>query len=231
MSEEEIQAEEPKPKQLSFGSLLLISLALFNGVYVFNELFRWSNPIQGLVNGLIHCIFYSIAWLIIFIPWSLLVMGLYVLFKRKKWRSHVVLSPVYLIVGMTLLGLIIQPPTAAKRFEGSTGIEFPKGVKNLKRHFSGGGIADYMDLYSFETTPDEVDRLIEGMGIDLGMKGTLLSEVNQHSSVQVIPGGPDYRDWSGAIEYSKHDFPKSGWFCYLITDESRTKVYIMVGCI
>ena len=226
---EEVSIGETKPKQLHFALLLVISFVLFNGAYVVDQIFRWSNHLEGLMGGIIHVMFFMVPWAMILLPWSLLVLALYKWRGWQRWRTHVVLAPSYLVMLLSIAGLVFQPPTPSRRFESRTGIELPENAQKLRYHFSGGGFIDYTDIYCFETTPEEVDRLIRGMGMN--GDGSMLEKVNGHTSVQYIPGFPDFRKWPGAVEYSKFDFPNTGWFYHLITDESRTKVYIMIGCI
>jgi len=230
MSDHEAAVEEvEKPKQMNIALLLLISLALFNAAFVLNEAFRWSNPIEGFMNGLIHGLFISIPYLIVAILWSVLAEAVCTLFKWRRVRSHAILLPAYAFTALMVVGFVMAPPTAERRFESRTGIELPKNALNLECHFFGGGFVDYTDRYYFQTTPDEVERLIEGMELKEGQlfrgdKGYLIS-------FMPLPDCPDFNDWPEAKLYSKFEMPASGWFYYLITDDSRTKVYIMIGCI
>ena len=225
-SAEEAKASEPK--QLHFAILLLLSAALFVAAYAVNEAFRWTDHLQGFANALRHGPFIIMPWLVVVIPWSLLVAGLYKWRKWVKFRTHVVIAPSYMMLALAIVGLVMDPPTAAKRFESRSGIPLPDHVKNLECHFSGGGFIDYTDRYYFETTSAEVDRLIEGMDL----KERELYRVNQRYlfMLESLPGCPDYHDWPNARLYERADPAKSSWFYYLITDESRTQVYIMIGC-
>jgi hypothetical protein len=215
-------------KRLHFGLLLLISFALFNLGYIVDQTVRWSDHAQGFLNGVIHILFFGIAWCFYLLPWSLIVFGLYRWRGWKRFRTQWVLAPAVLVLLATIGGLLVQLPTPARRFKNFAKTELPANAENLNYHFSGGGVADYGDTYYFETTPEEVDRIIGDMRLEedeyYGREGLT------HTSVSALPGCPDYSTWKAAKQYKGWD-DKQHWFYYLITDDSRTKVYMMIGCI
>ena len=224
MSEQPAQNQ----KRLHFGLLLLISFALFNLGYVVDQTFRWSTHAQGFINGVFHILFFGIAWCLYLLPWSLIVFGLYRWRGWKRFRSQWVLAPAVLVLLATIGGLLFQPPTPSKRFKNFAKTDLPANVRNLHYHFSGGGIADYGDTYYFETTPEEVDRIINEMNLEedefYGREGLT------HTTVSPLDACPDYSAWEGAKQYKGWD-DNEHWFYYLITDATRTKVYMMIGCI
>jgi hypothetical protein len=225
MSEEPIQDNR---KRLPFGLVLLISFALFNLGYVVDQTVRWSDHAQGFFNGVVHILVLGIAWCICLVPWSLVV---FVLYRWRGWirfRTQWVLAPAGLALLATLGGLLFQPPTPSSRFKSFANTELPPNARNLHYHFSGGGFADYGDTYYFETTPEEVGRIIGDLRLDVDESyghGGLT-----HASFAQLPGCPDYSTWEGATQYRGWDDRKH-WFYYLITDATRTKVYMMIGCI
>ena len=215
-------------KSPHFGLLLLISFALFNLGYIVDQTIRWSDHVQGFLNGVIHILFFGGAWCFYLLPWSLIIFGLYRWRRWKRFRTQWILAPAVLMFLATIGGLLFQPPTPTRRFKSFAKTELPSNAQNLHYHFSGGGIADYGDTYYFETTPDEVARMIEDMRLDedqlYGREGLT------HTTVSALPSCPDYSTWEGAKQYKGWD-DKQHWFYCLITDVSRTKVYMMIGCV
>ena len=211
---------------MHFGLVLLISFAVFNLGYVVDQTVRWSNHLDGLMNGVFHVMLFGLAWCIYLLPWSLIVFGLYRWRKWKRFRMHWVLAPAFLALVVSIGSLIIHPPSPTNRFKSFAKAELPKEIQNLHYHFSGGGIADYGDTYYFETIPNEVDRLVADIGLTedeyYGREGL------SHTPVSQLPDCPDFSTWSGATQYRADD---DGWFYYLITDATKTKVYILIGCL
>ncbi|MEM8956019.1 MAG: hypothetical protein AAGD22_17825, partial [Verrucomicrobiota bacterium] len=189
---------------------------------------RWSDPIYGFLNGVFHVFIFGFVWIVYVLPWSLLILGLYRWRKWRRFRTQWVLAPAVLVFLMFLWSLAFYPPSAPQRFKSFAKTELPQNVKNLHFRFSGGGIGDFSDTYYFETTPDEVDRIIAEMNLAEderfgreGMFGT---------SVSPLAGCPDFSTWIGAKQYRAWDDDQH-WFYYVIVDSSRTKVYVLVGCI
>jgi len=59
---------------------------------------------------------------------------------------------------------------------------------------------------------------------------TYTSESMSHSGFSPLPSCPDYNTWKDAKQFKGWD-DRQHWFYYLITDSTRTQVYVMVGCI
>lgn len=215
-------------KRLHFGLLLLISFALFNLGNIVDQTVRWSDNAKGFFNGVFHILFFGIAWCFYLLPWSLAVFALYRWRGWKRLRTQWVLAPAVLVFLAMIGGLLFQPPSPSRRFKSFAKTELPPNARNLHYHFSGGGVADYGDTYYFETTPEEVGRIIGEMRLDedefYGREGLT------HTTVSRLPGCPDFSTWEGAKQYKGWD-DRQHWFYYLITDATRTKVYMMVGCI
>jgi len=223
--------EEPaqgNTKRLHFGLLLLISFVLFNFGYIVDQTVRWSDHAHGFLNGVFHIFFFGIAWCFYLLPWSAVMFALYRWRKWQRFRTQWVLAPAALVLIATIGGLLFQPPTPSKRFKNFAKTELPANVQNLHYHFTGGGIADYGDTYYFETTPEEVERIISEMRLDedefYGQEGLT------HTTVSPLADCPDFSTWDGAKQYRGWD-DRQHWFYYLITDATRTKVYMMIGCI
>ncbi|EDM28373.1 hypothetical protein LNTAR_10671 [Lentisphaera araneosa HTCC2155] len=135
------------------------------------------------------------------------------------------MSPSILPLIFVLWSLFTNPPTPHKRFKSLTKVDLPQDLKNLNHHFSGGGIADYFDTYYFETSPEKIDKLILQLQVTLDehYEGKL-----SHSIVPVLKGSPNYKEWSDAMQYKNNE---GTWFYSLITNNNKTQVYVVVGCI
>lgn len=222
------ETDQSHSKQMHFSSLLLISFVVFNLGYIFDQTIRWSDHFRGFVNGVFHVLPFGLGWCIYLVPWSLLIYGLYRWGKWRRYRSRWVLAPAVLVLIVSIAALIVYPPTAKNRFKKFAKTELPADIQNLHFNFSGGGLADYSDTYYFETSLEETERIVEVMGLDED-KHSRRSGLS-HSSISILPGCPDYSSWENA-RYYKRWSENGRWFYYLVTDSSKTKVYMVVGCI
>lgn len=221
------QPAQDKMRQ-HFGMLLIISFALFNLGHIVAQTLRWTDHFQGFLNGVFHIMVFGIVWCFSLLPWSLIVFGLYRWRSWKRFRTQWVLAPAVLVLLATIGGLLFQPQTPARRFKSFTKTELPMNVQNLHCHFTGGLIADYSDTYYFETTPEEVGRIIRDMRLD--EDEFYGQEYLTYTIVSRLPGCSDFSKWEGVKLYQGWD-DKEHWFYYLITDASNTKVYMVIGCI
>jgi hypothetical protein len=222
------ETDQSKPKQTHFGLVLLSSFVIFNLGYIVDQTIRWSNHLQGFMNGIFHIMVYGMMWCVCILPWSFLIFGLYRWRKWKRFRLHWVLAPAVLAFCFSVGSICLNPPTASNRFKRFAKTELPSNAENLHYRFSGGGIADYMDTYYFETSPEEVDRIIDDM--NLAEDACYGREGLTHTAVSTLPDCPDFESWKDAKQYKGWDDRKH-WFYYLIVDSSRTKVYMVIGCI
>lgn len=213
-------------RRTNFALLLLVSFTLVNLGYIIDQTIRWSDHVIGFYNGVVHVIFIGIAWCFWFLPWSLIIFALYRWRKWTRFRALWVLAPAVLVLLSILGGLVLNPPTPEWRFKAFAKTELPTNARNLHFDFSGGGVADYNDTYYFETTPEEVDRIIAEMG--LRENGDYGRTEFAYAAISLLPNCPDYSTWEDAKQYLGD---MESWRYYLITDASRTKVYIMIGCI
>lgn len=226
MTVEMVAPKQSKFKRLHFGLLLILSFAVFNLGFVVDSVFRWSNPLDGLANGIFHVMVYGIVWGIYLLPWSLFIYGLYRWRKWRRFRTAWVLAPSVLIFVLSIVSLVMNPPDPERRFLSFAKTKLPEKCQNLHYNFSGGGLADYGDTYYFETTPEDVDKLVATMQLSKDEVFGVMEFSN--SPISPLPDWPDYKTWGNPVQYKRYD---DGWFYYLITDESKTRVYVLVGCI
>jgi hypothetical protein len=217
--------DQYQTKPLHFAWVLLISFVVFNFGFVVDQTFQWSNHFRGLMNGVFLIIIFGIAWVIYLVPWSLLIFCLYRWQKWKRLRTVWLLVPSVLFSAVVIAGVLISPPSPHERFQRFTKVQLPDNAEKIHYWFSGGGLADYGDTYYFQTTPEEVDRLITEM--NLVERGGI--EEGVFTPFYYSDEWPDYRTWSHATLYGAHT--DTGWFYYLLVNENRDEVYVSVGCI
>jgi hypothetical protein len=213
-------------KQLPYALLMVASFVVFNLGQVIHEAARWTDHGAGFMNGVVHLVLYCIIWGLLLIPWRLAVEGICMWRKWWRFRSAVVLAPAILFLLTAIASMLFFPPNPEKRFARFSKTSLPADCKNLKCHFEGGGIRDYDDAYVFETTPDEVQRLVREMKLKhdkaFGYDGFFLERPRD--------GFPDFRKWRGVTCYRSFN-RNSSWFYKLITDHTHTRVYVIIGCI
>lgn len=221
--------ETPKPKQMNSALLLLISVIAFPVGYSIDQTFRWTNHWEGFLSGLIQGAVLAIPWCLIYVlPLSLIISGIYRWRRFKRFRTQWILAPSILIIAVMVGSLVFDPPSPAKRFEEFAKTTLPNNPRDLHYRFTGGGLADYGDTYYFTTSPSEVERLIRDMGLE--ENETYTSESMLYSGFSPLPGCPDFNTWEGAKQFKGWD-DRQHWFYYIITDSTRTQVYVMIGCI
>tara|TARA_R110002049_G_scaffold65450_1_gene171902 strand:- start:9 stop:686 length:678 start_codon:yes stop_codon:yes gene_type:complete len=221
--------ETSKPKQTHFALLLVFSFIAFPVGYSIDQTFRWTNHWEGFLSGLIQGVMLAVPWCLIYVlPWSLIIFGIYRWRRFERFRTQWILAPSLLMVFVIVGLLIFDPPTPANRFESFARTALPADVRDLHYRFTGGGFADYGDTYYFGTSPSEVERLVRDMGLE--QNEAYSSGSMSHSGFPPLPGCPDYNTWEGATQFEGWD-DRQHWFYYLITDSTRTQVYVIVGCI
>jgi 4-amino-4-deoxy-L-arabinose transferase-like glycosyltransferase len=221
--------DTPPPKQSHFALLLFLSFLVTVFGWTFEQTIQWSNHLEGFFSGLLQGAIFGLGWCLIYVlPWILIISGLYRWRRWRRFRTHWILAPSILIATALIGSLFVSPPTPENRFQRFAKAELPANAQDLHFHFSGGGMADYSDTYYFKTTPSEVDRIIHDMGLELDE--VLDSEGRPYTVVKALPECPDFSTWKGAAQYRGWD-EREHWFYYLITDSSKTQVYMMIGCI
>lgn len=210
---------------MHFAKAFLLSFSVFCCGLLIDQAFRWTNQWAGLVNGLFQCIYFGFAWCFYLVPWSVLIFSLYQWRKWKRFRTHWLVAPSAALFVFAMVGLLVEPPTAANRFRSMAKIELPSTASDLHYSLSGGGLADYSDEYYFKCRPQDVQKLIEGMelSLDASYKGP-----GSYTIINGLPGCPDPESWAGSVQYRRDE---KLWFYYLLTNQSKNEVYIYIGCI
>jgi hypothetical protein len=212
-------------KPLHFTAALACSFALVTGSFVIEQTIRWTNHLKGFVSGLYHVVFIGIVWAVYFLPWSLLVFGLFRWRKWKRFRTAWLIGPAFLWFAVGVSDLITSPPMPQHRFKQFAKVSLPVVLEDLRYDFQGGGLADYSDTYYFRCAAEDVDRLI----VEMRLEKVDSAEVLERSlPVKALPKAPDPLNWKGASLYYRED---NSWFYYLLVNEERTAVYIRYSCL
>jgi len=211
-------------RQPHFLVLLTASFLMFTGSNVLNETFRWSDPLDGMANGLIEVIFTGFVWLFFGLVPGLLMDGLYRWRGWQRFRSLAITALGIAALTLTIAGLIFDPTTPAGRLKHFTSADIPTSARDLRAHFSGGGLADYGDFYYFRCEPTDTEALISALHLKLDDSSSGWFEKPP------FPGWPNPADWAGSTLYigGRDNF---SWFYYLRTDATRQQVYLFIGCI
>ncbi len=221
--------EPPKPKRIHFIAVMFLSFLIIVVGMVIEQSIRWTNHFEGMVSGLFQGVVIGVAFCVIYVlPWSAIIMVIYRFGRFKRFRTQWMLAPSIVLALLLISSLITNPPNPFIRFKNFTKTELPSNAQDLEYRFSGGGLADYFDTYYFKTTPAEVDRLIANLGLH---EDNYYGQNDMtHTIIKSLPGCPDFKSWEGARQYKGMD-ERQHWFYHIITDSTRTHVYIVVGCI
>jgi hypothetical protein len=202
--------------------LLVVSFGVFVSAIVLDQAVRWSNPIEGAINGIFQTVVTGFAWLLYVLPLTLL---LHVFFRWRRWeryRTLALLGPAIACVLLVLVGFLVDPPTASRRLHQFTGARLPSSAREVRTHFTGGFLADFEDTYYFQCSPAETERLISA----LGLKPADRYDQNWFDRAP-FADWPDPSIWKERRVYRGS---RDHWSYYLATDASRQQVYLLVFC-
>lgn len=213
-------------RQAHLGLLLVVSFVISVSSYIVDQAVRWSDHFRGAFNGLVHVFLFGFLWLLLVLPLSLVIYGLFRWRGWQRFRSSAILLPaiVFFILGVT--NLLTDPPTAANRLRRLANVELPPTAREIRTHFIGGGIADYEDIYFFRCAPDDTESLIRALILQPATQ-----DFNQNLFERApFPLWPDPSTWAGSTLY-RGESEDGSWFFYLRTDAAREQVYLLVCCI
>ncbi len=213
----------PATRQPPLLLLLAVSFALFTASFIVDQALRWTNPVDGFLNGLFHVMFTGPAWLFMGLIPGLLIQGLYRWRGWKRFRTMAIISPglVYFVIGLS--GLITSPPTAAGRLKKTGGVELPSTARDILTRFTGGGLTDYSDIYYFHCSPADTAQLIQALQLE-PLELAEEKERAGQSPGPIPPGWPDPSTWHESTTY-KRWIEERGRSYTLLTDSSREQVY------
>lgn len=216
-------------KPIHFAWVLLISFVVFHVGPIIEQSARWTNHYFGFMNGLFMIVPLSIIWVLAVVPWCLIVYGIY---RWRGWircRMAIALVPSFLMLFGSLGELAFSPPDPYKRFEKFAHTPIPNSATSLRFSHSGGGFADYGDVYYFVCAKEDTQALIKALAVTL-LKAEAGEDVDSYVPFRMLPGAPDFHSWRGRRIYQRFD-EKRGWFYHVVTDASETQVYVSLSCI
>jgi len=198
---------------LSFG-WVWASLVLMAVAFAIPETFRWNDPWTGFSNGLMAGATFALGGAVLLFP-VLLVVKL----ASRWWKPGKFTRALLIALPLVLLGArLLYPVNPAEPFKNATSSALPANAKGLRSVTSGGGIADRGDEFYFETTPEEVDRLILELRLRRDESPDWPERVRRKMR---LPDEPTL--WTDAVKYYGD---RKSTFYTLITDGTRTRVWI-----
>jgi hypothetical protein len=230
MSSEPAAADAPpsvSPPPLRLASLLFPlagSFALFTGSFVIDQAIRWTDTLDGIINGLVQTIVTGLFWMVFGLLPGLLIYSLFQWRGWQRFRTIAILSPAIAIAVLVMANLITSPPTPAHRLKNSTGAELPASAREIRTYFSGGGLHDYTDIYYFRCSAADTDALIRALNLS-----PIETEV-ESLFLQIGPSfqsWPDPSTWSGSTQYRGHS-DDDQWSYALQTDAAREQIYLWI---
>jgi hypothetical protein len=232
MSSEPITDAAPPrvtPPPLRLASLLIPlagSFALFTGSFVIDQAVRWTDTLDGIRNGLVQTIVTGLFWMVFGLLPGLLIYSLFQWRGWQRFRTIAILSPAIVIAVLVMVNLITSPPTPAHRLKSFTGAELPASAREIRTYFSGGGLRDYTDIYSFRCTAAETDALIRALYVSPVETEVEFSALHLPPS---FPSWPDRSTWSGGTYYHGESHLHGGrWSYTLQTDAAREQIYLWI---
>ena len=189
-----------------------LSTALFIVALGTNEGFRWSNFWSGFETAVFLLLFFLIPTLILFVLawiWNLLCLRIVRPHRHPRLVRIAMLIPAFGLLTYS----VITRPTSPELFEQITGVAFPENYSEAFFSHVGGGLTDHSHIFAFTTSPEETERLIQ--------------ELNLRPSDSLSHAGFDQilANYPGGKIYYRSDTGRN-WYYDLITDETRTKVWI-----
>ncbi len=150
---------------------------------------------------------------------------------RPSFRSLIVLAPVLVLCGPRWVEAAFDPADPRIPFFKGMNAQLPKDAADFKAWFSHApGETKYM--FSFRCSPESTDTLLASAPYKAVENPTMLDPDFSRfyqlpiGGLTVPRGWPEPKTWSGL---KVHQSEVSGGYRYLMTDESRTQVFILVG--
>lgn len=176
-----------------------------------NEGLRWSNFWSGFETAVFSLLILLIPPLILFVAawiWNLLCLRI---IRPSRHPRLVRIAMVIPAFGLLTYSIVTRP-SSPERFEQITGVAFPENYSEAFFSHVGGGITDHSHVFVFNTSPEETERLIQEL--DLHPRDS-----SDGGFDQILEAHPD-----GKIYYRADE--DRNWYYELVTDVTRTKVWI-----
>ena len=208
-----------------FSSILLaailipVGLVLYVAVLTYDHARTWTDLSEGISNGLIHCVLYSIGYVIVFVP--LIAVAIFATRSQPKsfWlRSTICLSPLLAVCLFSAFIWFTNPITHRSCFESTMGFGMPISATNIQSERCGGGITDISDTYYFAADANEIQEMLELKPFELTNDEPLTNP----------NGWPEPETWNGVKTYQYND---GSWYYTIQTDDDYTQAIVSAFCI
>jgi hypothetical protein len=164
-----------------------------------------------------------------------ITLGVLFLIRRKNlrpWLRTLLVSAPALVFALPYLGGgLVNPADPSEVFAKRMNHPLPANATDLRSwYFHGIGESHYM--FSIQATPDATDDLLQSAASEVVEHHPMLDpELGVHfelpiNDVSVPKGWPKPKTWDGLKLYRSGQIKD---YCYIITDASKTRVFVMVG--
>lgn len=162
-------------------------------------------------------------------------LGILFLIRRKQirplYRTLLVLSPVLVLTVPPFLEALMKPVDSKKRFAQRLKHPLPADATGWRAWYSHPpGESHYM--FSFNTTPASTETLLGSSIYTLVENPPMLDpEIGDYSQLPIggnapPKGWPIPKTWEGLKVFSSRE---NNDYCYILTDGSKSRIFIMVG--
>ena len=180
---------------------------------------RNTDVMGGAMIGLLQGTFISPFLLIVNVPLGAVGLAIGKIGKLRSYRTAISLVLASAISIVDIGSAIYQRATPKQALQRWTGVAFPQGATIHRHSYFGGGLADARYVFVFTCSAEETGRLIR----ELELSGNPFHEA--YSRRPEI----DLEVWQPAEDWSQADGKGSADYLELITDSTRTKVYLAFG--
>lgn len=218
-------ASVPKPaiptaKPASLWKLLGIPYLIFHAVVLVSQMLSWTQRGDGFWNGVFVSVLTSFDWVVIALPWGMLVHWIY---RRQGWlrfRKILILAPALFLCGSLLMKLCKYPPTPAGIFHQYTKVKLPGEIHDLSWWSGGGGFDGFAGDYSFRT---ENRAVTEQLIRDLDM--TPEPETSTWKGAPFHVADPGFKQGEKLTVFRVQQELR---FITLFTNQDHTRIYLII---
>ncbi len=212
-------------KILKFIGILLVSYFLFCLPIVVEQTYWWTDRRMGFYNGLIFSLIFGVmAWGIVSMPITMLLLGVCRWRKWVRWRVLILLTPALAYFAFDLPMMLAGPPTPEIRFEHIAGAPLPASAHGLQVYFSGGLFANTEDWFYFHCAPKDAGRLIKILGLKE-------AKADNEGGVFLPPpkvrgDWPNPATWLGGKYYTSDNIQENRYF-QMYVDRDGRQIYFV----
>lgn len=213
------KSESKRSKWRIFGWIAMVWLTGWLGITLMCAAAN-TDVLEGAMIGGAQGWFMSFFFLLFTLPLGALGLFIGNLGKLRPYRTAIslLLSSVMWIAGIgKALYDRASPELALKQW---TGVDFPRDGVIKSHSYFGGGLVDDRHVFVLHCRAAETARLIRELTLK---RGHILEGESDHPPEITADG------WKPAERWQKFDPDGSPDYLELITDQSRSKVYLVFG--